>query len=119
MLITKTAVLAKQRKETRELDDAWATMIKSRDGWRCVICGSDYKPNAHHIVPREHKRYKYEPDNGITLCVKHHKFSRVISAHNNPLAFLLWLRRFKPLFFDVACKRTEVILKSEFIQLGV
>jgi len=114
MLISKSQASAK-RSVTRELDDAWATMIKSKDNWRCAICGSDYRPNAHHIVPREHKRYKYEPDNGITLCVRHHKFSRVISAHNNPLAFFLWLRRFKYTLYEVACKRIETILKGEGI----
>ncbi len=102
---------------TRELDDAWATMIKARDNWACVICGSTYKPQAHHLVPREHKQYKYEPDNGITLCLLHHKFSRVISAHNAPLAFWFWLSRYHSSFAQKAKERIIKIAESEGICL--
>lgn len=77
-------------KYTKE-DRAWALAVKERDNFACVICGSTIKPNAHHILPRELHNTKLDISNGISLCVKHHLFSREISAHNNPLAFFKWM----------------------------
>ena len=82
-------------KFTKE-DKDWALAVKERDGFACVICGDTIKPNAHHILPRELHDTKLDISNGITLCVKHHLFSREISAHNNPLAFFLWMEKNRP-----------------------
>lgn len=78
-------------KLTKE-DVEWANSVKRRDRG-CVICGEVYRLNAHHLIPREIKETKYDIDNGLSLCPKHHMFSRIISAHNNPLALVLWLRK--------------------------
>lgn len=52
----------------------WAYKVKKRDGFKCVICGSDEDIQAHHIIPvffsEEHK---YDIGNGVTLCKKCHK----------------------------------------------
>ena len=104
-------------KEQRDLDDAWATMIKARDNWQCVICGSDYRPAAHHIIPRENRDTRYEESNGLTLCTKHHKFCRIISAHNNPFAFYLWLHLYRPDMYYQSVKRMRSILKANGIDV--
>jgi len=77
-------------------DKAWAIKVKQRDGFACVVCGDNYRPNAHHILPRELHDTKLDISNGITLCAKHHLFSREISAHNNPLAFFVWMEKNRP-----------------------
>ena len=97
--------IRKELKEEKLKDILWSRSVKERDLWRCVICGDTLKPNAHHIIPRENKLYKHDIDNGITLCVKHHKFSRVISAHNNPIAFIKWLMINKPGQYLIAISR--------------
>ena len=79
----------KLTKEDRE----WANSVKNRDGWTCVICGSKIRTNAHHIIPRENLSTKFDLKNGISLCPKHHFFSRDISAHNHPLAMFMWLEK--------------------------
>ena len=109
--------LTKLNKEQRDLVDAWATMIKSKYNWCCAICGNDYKVCAHHIIPRENKEYLLDPDNGIALCVNHHKFNRVISAHNNPLAFLVWLERYSFPLFAIARERTKILLNKNGIEI--
>jgi len=86
-------------KFTKE-DRAWAKSVKDRDGWKCVICQDNVKPHAHHILPRELHDTKLDISNGITLCCKHHLFSRKISAHNNPLAFIKWLGQHRPKILD-------------------
>lgn len=97
----------------KEKDTQWAIDIKNRDCWACVICGSEFKPNAHHIIPRENKEYRHDLDNGITLCTKHHKFSRIISAHNNPMAFFLWLQKYRYSQFCIAVERNKKLASME------
>ena len=84
-----------QLKLTSE-DKEWARQVKERDGLRCVICGSPERLNAHHIIVRENHETKFDVQNGISLCPKHHFFCRQISAHNNPLGFFLWLEKNRP-----------------------
>ena len=115
MKLSVSSLASKERVEQKEKDLQWAQQIKARDSFICVICGLPFFPNAHHIIPREVKEYRHESSNGVTLCRNHHKFSRVISAHNNPLAFYLWLERFRPLTFEIAKSRTKEILSKEGI----
>lgn len=93
-------------KMTKE-DKAWALSVKERDGFKCVICNSTERLNAHHILPRELHDTKLDISNGITLCCKHHMFSREISAHNNPLAFILWLSRHRPEQLNYLSKKSD------------
>lgn len=51
----------------------WAKVVKSRDGNRCIYCGSTEKLETHHIKSRT----KFPDDaldieNGVTLCHKCH-----------------------------------------------
>ena len=93
-------------KYTKE-DKGWAERVKLRDDRKCVICSSTERPNAHHILPREIKEYKHDTRNGITLCPRHHRFSRVISPHQNPIAFIKWLQINRPLQYILAMRRCD------------
>lgn len=77
-------------------DKLWAKSVKERDGMKCVICSSTERLNAHHIIPREIHDTKQWVENGLSLCPKHHFFSRNISAHNNPLALIYWMAENRP-----------------------
>lgn len=104
-------MLKNSLKLTKE-DKAWAKQVKDRDGWKCVVCNSEIRPNAHHIIPRELHRTKFDIWNGLTLCPKHHFFSRDISAHNNPLALFIWMEKFRSEQFNY-CKRQMEIITNE------
>jgi hypothetical protein len=84
-----------QIKFTKE-DRAWSQGVKERDSNACVICKHAGLINAHHIIPREITWLKHNLMNGITLCPRHHRFSREISAHQNPFKFILWLEKNRP-----------------------
>lgn len=103
--------LSQQKRE----DIAWSVKIRERDNWCCAICGNTFGASAHHIIPRENKEFRYFEDNGITLCVKHHKFSRVISAHNNPMAFFLWLQKYRYPLFCTAVERQIKLCEKECV----
>ena len=102
----------KEQLETQKRDIQWSKDVRSRDNWACSICGSNERTNAHHIIPREIKAYKYHIDNGICLCVNHHKFSRDISAHNNGIAFSIWLVQNRPELYQRAYERTMEMLNN-------
>ena len=90
-----------KKQEEREKFRHWSKTVRERDNNECQICGSSYMLNAHHLIPRQFKDYAFNSDNGISLCPKHHKFSRVISAHNNPLAFMIWFSMARPKQFEL------------------
>jgi 5-methylcytosine-specific restriction endonuclease McrA len=98
--------------EKKEKDIEWSRLVKERDGFKCVVCGSTFRPNAHHIIPREVEMFRHLVDNGLTLCVAHHKFNRVISAHQAPFAFHQWLLRNRPELYERCVERTNTILRG-------
>ncbi len=81
------------RKLEKKKDKQWAIDVKVEFGNKCVICPGTNRLNAHHIIPRQIKELRWEILNGVALCPKHHKYSFIISAHRNPLAFIMWYHK--------------------------
>ncbi len=51
----------------------WRNIVLSRDGHRCVECGSGKYLTAHHIKSRaSFPEFALDVENGITLCHEHH-----------------------------------------------
>lgn len=54
----------------------WAVAVKERDGYKCRVCGSSERLNAHHIKYKAKVPEKAtEIDNGITLCRSCHRIA--------------------------------------------
>ena len=68
------------KKIKKQLDKLWSETVRARDG-RCVICGRTEFLNAHHIFGRTASATRWDIENGITLCSKHHTFDNTISPH--------------------------------------
>ena len=52
----------------------WSKAIRLRDGEKCVLCHSNKKLSAHHIVRKSFmKELEFQTGNGITLCSNCHK----------------------------------------------
>ena len=52
----------------------WAKQVKKKDGYRCAICGSIERLEAHHVIPVSvDERLKYVIANGLTLCHECHE----------------------------------------------
>ena len=79
------------KRERNKKDKEWSINIKYAYENKCAICKRNDVPlHTHHIIPREIKELRHEPENGIALCPLHHKFSLDISPHRNPLIFYSW-----------------------------
>ena len=48
----------------KKLDDLVSKIVRERDGYRCVICGTDYRPQCGHLFSRvDHAtRWDIRPD---------------------------------------------------------
>lgn len=92
-LTKKKLSIRKKEKKNKDID--WAKSVKERDGFKCVYCGSKDYLNSHHIFSRNNLTTRFDLDNGITLCAKHHTFSNEFSAHKTPTEFTYWLESIK------------------------
>lgn len=51
----------------------WRKKVYTRDGFKCVLCGSRRKLNSHHLNGWSWAvLQRYNVDNGVTLCSYHH-----------------------------------------------
>ena len=93
--------MVKQRKRTNSnlpakgrlrdiADRLWSKAIAADWGHRCAVCGKG-KTEAHHLIPRQNYRFRYDLTNGIALCAQHHKFDTDIAPHQNAAGWLSWL----------------------------
>lgn len=77
---------ANQRARTLGPYIEWREAVYKRDDWTCQKCGEKGgKLHSHHIV-NFHKapELRHSVDNGITLCVKHHRlFHKIYGNKNN------------------------------------
>ena len=74
-----------------KLDTAWAKLVKLRAGMKCEVCGKTSPLNSHHIYSRSKRSVRWNPENGVCLCVGHHTFRSDFSAHLTPTEFTIWL----------------------------
>ena len=89
--ITKKEIARRLRiLNTKRLKE-WSIAVRARDGNVCSYCFADKYVHAHHLFPKEIKEFKFDIDNGIALCAKHHKYDNLFAPHKNALAFVYWM----------------------------
>ena len=72
--------------------EAWSKAVRARDGGKCFICESKERLAAHHILPaKTWPECKFDIDNGITLCSRHHVFGKE-SIHRGSGSILVLLK---------------------------
>ena len=90
-------------------------LVKERDNNQCCICGQSGLLHVHHILPKERfKDLRFELNNLIVLCPKHHMFSRW-SAHKNGIFFSEWLKQNRPNQYKYIQERVLVRLNNEHL----
>lgn len=83
--------MASRATRIRKLDGEWTGEVYSRGEYRCEFCGKTTGLNAHHIFSRSNFAVRWDPDNGVCLCVAHHVLGTV-SFHKAPAEMLEWVK---------------------------
>jgi predicted restriction endonuclease len=79
-------------------DELWGKLVRLECNNQCPICKSldvsseNVILNAHHLISRRVFKYRWDTNNGILLCPKHHEFDLHISAHTAPWGFEDWMK---------------------------
>ncbi len=81
-LRTKTGKIDRIAKKLLEgrLDEHWRGHIRERDNWTCRKCGkmkNRYSIEAHHIAKRRQVYARWEPLNGLSLCLPCHQWAEL------------------------------------------
>lgn len=82
--------LAKRQDRNDSAYKDWRRKVWERDRFMCKIGNQDCcgKIQAHHILPwRNYPELRYEVNNGITLCKKHHPVKRDDESEKIPEFF--------------------------------
>lgn len=89
--------MMKKRKTTiRTQLKNWSRAVRDRDNNRCAICGCSEHIQAHHIIQKKFdKDLRFDIQNGIALCPRHHSFGKW-SAHMGSFFFHVWLEQNRP-----------------------
>ena len=80
------------KKEIKNNDMNWKQLVYSKYKV-CAICGKDKHLQAHHLISRRIRKYRWSEINGILLCSGCHQFSLKNSPHTNPFQFFEWLKK--------------------------
>jgi hypothetical protein len=77
--------------------DLWAFAVKQDWAFRCAVCGkTENKLDAHHLIRRQHEKYRYCLRNGMALCFTHHRGRVGPNPHLDAAEWMAWLRDTHP-----------------------
>lgn len=70
----KKAKLVSLSKIKKALYADWSLRVRTRDGFKCLLCGATENLTAHHWYCSDHHAHaaRYAVDNGATLCYACH-----------------------------------------------
>lgn len=88
----RLSVFNAPKASNKRKDDKWSHEVKERANFKCEYCGSTTSLNSHHIFSRSNRSVRWDLDNGVCICSKHHVFSSAFSAHLSPIEFVEWLK---------------------------
>lgn len=71
----------------------WREIILEKFNRECVICQSTNRLTAHHLISSRIKEFRFNENNGIALCSRHHTYyDGPLSPHNDSaIQFFIWL----------------------------
>ena len=104
-------------------DDLFLAQFRGRP---CEICGATHgfysgktiRSMGHHLLSKElHRKYRYDKDNILTLCPKHH-LGAELSPHSHDgaaqAAFYSWMEQNTPLRYGKMMERRHDKFRKEW-----
>lgn len=100
----------------RSLDNLFSKIIRTRDG-KCLYCGTTENLQCSHVLPRTYLSVRWNLDNAITLCYKHH----IYWWHKYPHDAVKWFddlfpNRYQEIL-DIALKHEKINRDEKFEEL--
>ena len=110
-----------ENKAKKETHEKWITKIKERDNYTCQICGKKFDKNdcqylqvAHILAKETYPELKYDDENVLSLCYKHHRGKDKLSNHLNGFVFVHWFeKKFKHRYYYLLNKIDKDFYKNE------
>lgn len=96
--------------------ELWADVVKQ--GGKCEISGKTDNLEAHHLIGKKNKKYRYDVSNGICLNSYYHTLNDKIAAHGSTNAtfyFAEWMKENRPgqwLWFLENCTDITIVSYS-------
>lgn len=74
----------------------------------CLVCGKmNIQLEAHDLITRSNVLTRNDPDNGVILCIDHHRLNVKCSPHKGPKGFKKFLKKNYP-------DKSEYIKKNRY-----
>ena len=87
----------------KQCDKLWADAVRKKAGGCCEKCGTRKYIQAHHIFPRTCFSLRYDIENGVALCRKHHLYW----AHKDAIDFYNWIKTKRNIDYLESCKMRQ------------
>ena len=93
----------------KKADKMWSEIVHEVYNHRCAFCGETFALAAHHIRSRRFSSTRWNTDNGVLVCRKHH-----FCSHNDSEAFRrLFVELRGEYILDVLFKLSKSIVKVD------
>jgi predicted restriction endonuclease len=56
----------------KRADATFSLLVRALYDGRCVLCGSSYHVQCAHLFSRRYYNTRWDPENAIALCARHH-----------------------------------------------
>lgn len=76
-------------------DTLWSRAVKLDWAGKCAACGKG-SGESHHIFPRAWEATRYDLENGLFLCWRHHMTDNEMAPHQNAPGFMDWMEDHLP-----------------------
>lgn len=119
--MTKAADEKEVKKLMRKCLNLWKAVIKMFGGWKCEICGSTKRIQAHHIETYSvNKGLRYDIYNGVCLCSTCHKFGR-FSVHRGFITIydFMILNRLNDISYLREQRKEKVEITKEWLESNI
>lgn len=95
-MITKKKKKPTRKQQMKKYDTKWSYLVKVRAWNKCEIpwC-TRWNLNSHHIFTRMNYTTRFDLDNWICLCSRHHTLNPRFSAHKTPTEFTEWIKEYR------------------------
>ena len=102
-----------------KLDRLFSQYIRSRDGWKCQRCGSQFKPpttglHCSHFHGRGKKSVRFDPENCVALCHGCHSYFTA-----NPLLHVQFFQKRLGKRFDALLIRANTPRKPDYALIEI